>query len=395
MSMLRLIASTALMNLQGLPRRRLNALVMIVSIAGAVAVFCGVLAMNAGLDGAMRDAGRPDRALVLRAGSTVEIASAISLDDLRAIRNSTQVRKAADGTLLITAEAVGPITLVEKAGGLEVNGTIRGVGPEILAVRPEIHLVAGRMFEPGKFEVVVGRQALEQFRGLGLGGQVAAYGAQWKIVGVFAAQGSMRESELMADATVVMDVSHRPMFQNVTAVLPDAAAVAGFKQAIAANPSIAMDVFSEPEFLQRESQNLNSLLGFMAYVMGGIMALGAMFVAINAMYSSIDDRRREIATLRALGFPPLVVVCSIVLESMLLALLGGALGAALAALVAGGRTVSTAVGADLRQLVFDVSMTPPVVLQGMAAALAIGALGGLIPALRAVRSQVVDDLRAI
>lgn len=395
MSMLRLIASTALMNLQGLPRRRLNALVMIVSIAGAVAVFCGVLAMNAGLDGAMRDAGRPDRALVLRAGSTVEIASAISLDDLRAIRNSTQVCKAADGTLLITAEAVGPITLVEKAGGLEVNGTIRGVGPEILAVRPEIHLVAGRMFEPGKFEVVVGRQALEQFRGLDLGGQVAAYGAQWKIVGVFAAQGSMRESELMADATVVMDVSRRPMFQNVTAVLPDAAAVTGFKQAIAANPSIAMDVFSEPEFLQRESQNLNSLLGFMAYVMGGIMALGAMFVAINAMYSSIDDRRREIATLRALGFPPLVVVCSIVFESMLLALLGGALGAALAALVAGGRTVSTAVGADLRQLVFDVSMTPPVVLQGMAAALAIGALGGLIPALRAVRSQVVDDLRAI
>lgn len=395
MSMLRLIASTALMNLQGLPRRRLNALVMIVSIAGAVAVFCGVLAMNAGLDGAMRDAGRPDRALVLRAGSTVEIASAISLADLRAIRNSTQVRKAADGTLLITAEAVGPITLVEKAGGLEVNGTIRGVGPEILAVRPEIHLVAGRMFEPGKFEVVVGRQALEQFRGLGLGGQVAAYGAQWKIVGVFAAQGSMRESELMADATVVMDVSRRPMFQNVTAVLPDAAAVTGFKQAIAANPSIAMDVFSEPEFLQRESQSLNGLLGFMAYVMGGIMALGAMFVAINAMYSSIDDRRREIATLRALGFPPLVVVCSIVFESMLLALLGGALGAALAALVAGGRTVSTAVGADLRQLVFDVSMTPPVVLQGMAAALAIGVLGGLIPALRAVRSQVVDDLRAI
>lgn len=395
MSMLRLIASTALMNLQGLPRRRLNALVMVVSIAGAVAVFSGVLAMNAGLDGAMREAGRPDRALVLRAGSTVEIASAISLDDLRAIRNSTQVRKAADGTLLITAEAVGPITLVEKAGGLEVNGTIRGVGPEVLAVRPEIRLLAGRMFQPGKFEVVVGRQALEQFRGLGLGGQVAAYGTQWKIVGVFAAKGSMRESELMADATVVMDVSRRPMFQNVTAVLPDAAAVTGFKQAIAANPSIAMDVFAEPEFLQRESQSLNGLLGFMAYVMGGIMALGAMFVAINAMYSSIDDRRREIATLRALGFPPLVVVCSIVLESALLALLGGALGAALAALVAGGRTVSTAVGADLRQLVFDVSMTPPVVLQGMAAALAIGVLGGLIPALRAVRSQVVDDLRAI
>jgi len=395
MRMLRLIAQAALMNLQGLSRRRLNALVMVVSIAGAVAVFSGVLAMNAGLDGAMRDAGRPDRAIVLRAGSTVEIASAISLDDVRAIQNSTQVRKNADGTVLLTAEAVGPITLVEKSSGLEVNGTIRGVGPEVLAVRPEIELVAGRMFEPGKFEVVVGRQAMEQFQGLALGGQVAAYGTQWKIVGVFAARHSMRESELMADATVVMDVSRRPMFQNVTVVLPDAAGVAGFKQAVAANPAIAMDVFSEPEFLQRESRSLNGLLGFMAYVMGGIMALGAMFVAINAMYSSIDDRRREIATLRALGFPPLVVVGSIVVEAALLALLGGALGAALAALVAGGRTVSTAVGADLRQLVFDVSMTPSVVLQGIAAALAIGVVGGLVPAIRAVRSQVVDDLRAI
>ncbi|SDY57063.1 putative ABC transport system permease protein [Lysobacter sp. yr284] len=395
MHKLRLIAQAALMNLQGLSRRRLNALVMVVSIAGAVAVFSGVLAMNAGLDGAMRDAGRPDRAIVLRAGSTVEIASAISLDDLRAIQNSTQVRKNADGTVLLTAEAVGPITLVEKSSGLEVNGTIRGVGPQVLAVRPEIKLVAGRMFEPGKFEVVVGRQAMEQFQGLSLGGQVAAYGTQWKIVGVFAAQHSMRESELMADATVVMDVSRRPMFQNVTVVLPDAAGVAGFKQAVAANPSIAMDVFSEPEFLQRESRSLNGLLGFMAYVMGGIMALGAMFVAINAMYSSIDDRRREIATLRALGFPPLVVVSSIVVEAALLALLGGALGAVLAALVAGGRTVSTAVGADLRQLVFDVSMTPSVVLQGFAAALAIGVIGGLVPAIRAVRSQVVDDLRAI
>jgi putative ABC transport system permease protein len=395
MHSLKLILSTAMMNLRNLSRRRLNALVMILSIAGVVAVFSGVLAMNAGLDDAMRDAGRPDRAVVLRAGSTVEIASAISREEMDIIRNSTTVRKSPDGTPLIIGEAVAPLTLIEKRSGMEVNGTIRGVGPEIMAVRPEMRIVSGRMFNPGKFEIVVGQQALQQFEGLKLGGELSAYNTKWKIVGIFTANRSIRESELMAGDSVVMEVSQRPMFQNVTVVLPDVSSIVAFKKAIAANPAIAMDVFTESEFLQRESQSLNGLLHFMAYVMGGIMALGAVFVAINAMYSSVDDRRREIATLRALGFPSVVVVASIVAESALLALGGGALGALVAWAVVNGSTVSTAVGADLRQLVFDVAMTPAVILKGLGAALVIGIFGGAIPAARSIRSQIVDDLRAI
>jgi putative ABC transport system permease protein len=285
--------------------------------------------------------------------------------------------------------------LIEKRTGMEVNGTLRGVGPEILAVRPEIQIVAGRMFEPGQFELVVGQQALEQFDGLKIGGEITAYQTQWKIVGVFAAGRSIRESELMADAGVVMNVTHRPMFQNVTIVFSSVAAYDSFKRVLTSNPAVAMEVFTEAEFLQRESRSLNGLLRFMAYVMGGIMALGAVFVAINAMYSSIDDRRREIATLRAIGFPAMVVVSSIVAEASLLALAGGLLGAFVAWLIANGHTVSTAVGVDLRQLVFDVAMTAPVVLEGLGAALVIGIIGGLIPAVRAIKSQVVDDLRAI
>lgn len=395
MHSLKLMLTVALMNLRGLSQRRMNALVMVVSIAGVVAVFSGVLAMNAGLDDAMRDAGRADRAIVLRAGATVEIASAISREEMNIIQNSTDVRRGADGMPLIMGEAVAPLTLIEKRTGMEVNGTIRGVGPEVMAVRPEIKIVAGRMFEPGKFEIVVGQQALEQFEGLKLDGDISAYKANWKVVGVYTADQSVRESELMTDASVIMNVSQRPMFQNVSVVLPSESAFARFKKAMAANPGIAMDVFTEPEFLQRESQSLNALLRFIAYVMGGIMALGAVFVAINAMYSSIDDRRREIATLRALGFPPVVVVTSIVVESALLALAGGVLGAAVAWAIANGSTISTAVGGDLRQLVFDVAVTPAVVLKGLGAALAIGVLGGLIPAVRSISSQVVDDLRAI
>lgn len=312
-----------------------------------------------------------------------------------AIRNAADARRSTDGVPLIDAEAAAPLTLIEKRSGMEVNGTLRGVGPQILAVRPEIRIVSGRMFEPGKLELVVGQQALRQFEGLEPGSELAAYRTKWKIVGVFTADRSVRESELMADADIVMNVSQRPAFQNVTVVLPDAATFESFKRVLAASPAVAMDVFTEPEFLRRESQSLNGLLHFMAYVMGGIMALGAVFVAINAMYASIDDRRREIATLRAIGFPAVVVVGSIVAEAALLALAGGLLGALAAWLIVNGNTVSTAVGGDLRQLVFEVAMTPPVVLKGLAAALAIGVVGGLIPAMRSIRSQVVADLRAV
>lgn len=395
MNSIRLMLSATLMNLQSLPRRCMNSLVMIISIAGVAAVFSVVLSMNAGLDAAMRDSGNPDRAIVLRAGSTVEISSAISPEDLTVIRNAAEARKGADGAPLINAEAVAPLTLIEKRSGMEVNGTLRGVGPQILAVRPEIEILAGRMFEPGKLELVVGQQALKQFEGLKLGDEITAYRTKWKIVGVFAADRSVRESELMSDAGVVMNVSQRPAFQNVTVVLPNAAAFDSFKKILTSSPAVAMDVFTEPEFLLRESQSLNGLLHFMAYVMGGIMALGAVFVAINAMYSSVDDRRKEIATLRAIGFPPLVVVSSIVAEATLLALIGGLVGAFAAWLIVSGNTVSTAVGGDLRQLVFEVVMTTPVVLKGLGAALAIGIIGGLIPAVRSIRSQVVADLRTI
>ncbi|MBN6151039.1 ABC transporter permease [Xanthomonas sp. AmX2] len=395
MHSLKLMLAATLMHLQGLSRRRVNALVMVVSVAGVVAVFSVVLAMNAGLDAAMRDSGNPDRAVVLRAGSTVEIASAISHEDLTLIRNAADARRGADGVPLINAEAAAPLTLIERRSGMEVNGTLRGVGPQILAVRPEIRIVEGRMFEPGKLELVVGRQAARQFEGLEPGGEIAAYRTRWKIVGVFSAGRSVRESELMSDAEVVMNISQRPMFQNVTVVLPNAAAFGAFRRVLAASPAVAMDVFTEPEYLLRESQSLNGLLHFMAYVMGGIMALGAVFVAINAMYSSVDDRRREIATLRALGFPALVVVGSIVAEAMLLSLAGGSLGALAAWAIVNGNTVSTAVGGDLRQLVFEMAMAPPVLLKGLGAALAIGCVGGLVPAVRSIRSQVVDDLRAI
>lgn len=392
---IRLLAAIVGMNLRSLPQRRANAFVMVLSIAGVVAIFAGALAMSAGLNGAMRDSGRSDRVIVLRAGSVAEITSAITREQVKTIESIAEIKADANGLPLVAGEAVAPLTLVEKGTGMEVNGTLRGVGRQTFAVRPEIRIVAGRAFAPGKYEVVVGSRALSQFDGLALGDELHAYETRWKVVGVFTARESFRESELVTDADVLMSVSHRPVFQNVTAVLNSARSFGSFRRVLAANPSLSMDVFPESEFLSRESASLNRLLTFMAYVMGGIMALGATFVALNATYSSVNDRRREIATLRAVGFAPAVVMSAIVAEALLLALIGGLLGAFVAWVAFNGNTMSTTVGLDVHQLVFNISVTLPVVLIGLAAAIGIGALGGILPAIHSLRTPVAVDLRAV
>jgi putative ABC transport system permease protein len=383
------------LNLKSLRERPTNAIVMILSIAGVVTVFSGALAMSAGLNGAMRDSGRQDRAMVLRSGSVAELTSSITRDELKQLEGIGGIKVGGNGQPLIVGEAVASLTLLEKGTHAEVNGTLRGVGPQFFAVRPEIRIVSGRANQPGKNEIIVGQEALRQFEGLALGGKLDAYRTQWDIVGVYTAGKSFRETELVADAEVVMNVSGRPVFQNVTAVLQSPGTFDSFKRVITNNPGLAMDVFREPEFLSRESSSLNHLLAFMAYVMGGIMALGATFVALNATYSNINDRRREVATLRALGFAPAVVVSSIVLEALLLALVGGALGALLAWLAFNAKSMSTSVGADVHQLVFSITVTLPVVATGILAALVIGVIGGLPPAVRTLSRPVAEDLRAI
>jgi putative ABC transport system permease protein len=392
---LSLLLSIVSVNLRSLPERPTNAIVMILSIAGVVAVFSGALAMSAGLNGAMRDAGRQDRAVVLRSGSTAEITSAITRDQVKQLEGIGGIKTDDKGRPLFVGEAVASLTLVEKGTHAEVNGTLRGVGPAFFAVRPEIRIVRGRANEPGKNEIIVGQEALRQFAGLELGGKLDAYRTQWDIVGVFSADRSFRESELVTDAEVLMNVSGRPAFQNVTAVLQSPATFESFKRVISSNPGFSMEVFREPEFLSRESSSLNRLLAFMAYVMGGIMALGATFVALNATYSSINDRRREVATLRALGFAPAIVMCSIVIEALLLSLVGGTVGAMLAWLAFNDKSMSTAVGADVHQLVFNIAVTLPVIANGLLGALVIGIIGALPPAARTLSRPVADDLRAI
>lgn len=385
-----------LIGLSTLPRRSGPALVMIISIAGVIAVLASVLAVVRGLSGAMEDSGRPDRAIVLRIGSSGEITSVIERDQVRLIADAPGVLVRPDGHPVISAEAMSPLNLVEKNSGADVNVTLRGMTQEGFDVWPEMKIVAGRRFKPGVNELIVGKVAAAQFGGLQVGQTLSLYNSEWPIVGIFESNGSSRESELISDAETVMAASQRNNFQNVTVRLRSPADFETFRQALAQIPSLNVAVTSERDFLKRQSATLDTLLHFIAYIMGGIMATGAVFVAINAMYSAVNNRRREIATLRALGFTPASIAPTIVVESAVLALIGGLIGAVLAWVFFNGTSTSTSIGSDIsRQLVFSLRVDGRVLLVSFAWALGIGALGGVLPAIRALRSPVTVALRAM
>lgn len=381
------------MGLRGLPSRFGNSLVIVIGIAGVVAVLVSVLAMSTGFRKTVANTGAEDRAIVLRGGSNAELSSALSREQAQTIIEAEAVQRDEGGRPLASAEAVVIVNLPTRADGSDANVTLRGVGPQGLALRPEITLVEGRLFESAVREVIVGRAALAQFEGLSLGGQVDFRDSAWTVVGIFESGGDARESELIADAETVLSAYRRNGFQSVTARLVEPAAFDAFKTALTTDPTLSVDVQRERDYYAEQAQQLTRLLDFLAVFVGGIMAVGAMFGALNTLYSAVSARSLEIATLRAIGFSAGPVVVSVMVEALLLALLGGVLGALLAALLFNGNVVNT-LGSNFSQVVFQLDVSPALIQLGVVWALVIGAIGGLLPALRAARLPVVTALRA-
>jgi putative ABC transport system permease protein len=394
MKLFRQIAAVTAMNLRSLPQRAGTSLVIVVGIAGVVAVLTSVLAMSTGMIKTMKNAGRDDRAIVLRNGSASEVGSAINRDSLHLIVDAAGIKRDAAGKPILSAEALRLINIYKKSDGAQVNVLVRGVGPQILKLRPEIRLTAGRMFNPAVNEVIVGKAAAAQYRGLALGDRVTTRGATWTIVGVFTTGGDSRESELMADADTLLAAGRRGSYQSITVMLESPAAYPRFKDSVTSNPGLAMDVFREREYFQRSSENISRVISFVAYVIGGIMAVGAIFGALNTMYSAVSERLREIATLRAIGFGATAMVVSVLVEALLLAGIGGVIGSGLAWLFFNGNTVSTG-GTATGQLIFDLSVSAQLMVVGILWACIIGLIGGLFPAIRAARLPVATALRAI
>ena len=387
------LAITAL-NLKTLPTRFWSSLVVVLGVAGVVGVVVSVLAMVTGLADSMQHAGHDDRAIVLRGGSDTEMSSTLARDAVVTILDAPGIRHEPDGRPIGSAEAVLIVSRPMRNGGTDANVTLRGIGLEGRALRPEIHLAEGRWFKPGLHELVVGRGAQRQFAGLDLGSHVTLRDSDWTVVGVFASDGDVHESEILADADTVTAAWQHPLFQSVTVQLDSPAAFSAFKDALTTNPQLSVEVRRETDYLSKLSESLTTVMNLIARVVGSIMAVGATFGALNTMYSAVSARTQEIATLRAIGFSGLPIVASVLAEALTLSILGGSLGAVLAWLFFNGHGVN-ALGGNFTQLVFRLTVTPGLMVQGIAWAVAIGLIGGLFPALRAARLPVTAALRTL
>ncbi|HKQ45818.1 MAG TPA: ABC transporter permease [Rhizomicrobium sp.] len=392
--MLEQIVAVTVMNLKTLHTRAWSSLVIIMGVAGVVGVLVSVLAMATGLIASMDHAGRADRVIILRGGSDTETSSLLSRAAVVTILDAPGVHRDGAGKIIGSAESVTVLARPMRKGRTDANVTLRGIGDQGLALRPEIRLAEGRWFKPGLHELVVGRAAQKQFLGLEIGDHVSLSGSQWRIVGVFTSDGDTHESEVLTDAVTVLSALRRTMFQSVTVLLDSPDAFAAFKRALTTNPQLSVEARREPEYFAKTSSNLTTITHFVAYVVGSIMAVGAVFGALNTMYSAVSARSVEIATLRAIGFGGLPVVVSVLVEASLLSLLGGVLGAGLAWIFFDGNGVS-ALGAGFTQLVFHLAVTPALMVQGVVWAVLIGLFGGLLPALRAARLPIIDVLRSI
>lgn len=386
-------AAITAMNLRSIPQRVGTSWVIVIGIAVTVAVLVSVLAMVDGFSKTLANTGRADRAIVLRGGSVAELSSTISRDNTITIMDAPGVKKDADGKPIASAEMVAVVALPQRKTGTAANVTVRGVGAKSFELRPEIHMVAGRMFQPAVRELIVGRSALSQFKGTDIGSHITFRNTDWTVVGEFESGGDAHESELMGDIETVLSAFRRNLFQSVTVLLDSPAAFAAYKDKLTTDPTLTVDVKREPEYYAEQSKQLNKLLNFLAFGVGSIMAVGAIFGALNTMYSAVSARALEIATLRAIGFGSGAVVVSVFVEALLLSLVGGVAGAAAAWVFFNGNTVNT-LGANFTQVVFHLSVSPHLLVSGIVWACFIGIFGGLFPAIRAARLPVAAALRA-
>jgi putative ABC transport system permease protein len=395
MSILTEIAAVSVMNIRSLPQRIGSSSVVVIGIAGVVAVLISVLAMSTGLVKTLENTGPDNRAIVVSTGANVELFSVLTSEETLAIADSPGIQKGPDGRALASPETLMIVNLFKRDGS-EAGAPLRGMTQQGFAVHPEIVMASGRVFRPGVAELIVGKSAQRLYRGLNIGSQVKLRATAWTVVGTFQTGGSSHESELMADSQTLNSAYQRGnVSQSVLVVVDPHAGFNAFKDSITTNPQLQVDVATEKDFGTQESDQISSILSIVAYVVGGIMAVGAIFGALNTMYSTVSARSREIATLRAIGFGPVSVVVSVFVEALLLALVGGVCGASIAWVLFNGHSVDTLGSGTGGQLAFDLAVTPGLVALGIVWACFIGVIGGLFPAIRAARLPVATALGAV
>ena len=393
MNWLSQIFSVALFSLRTIPERKGAAATAAIGIAGVVAVLVGVLAIAEGFRHAMTVSGSPDVAIVMRSGADSEMTSGLARDETRVIADAPGIARNAQGPLA-SAELFVIIDLPKRSTGTDANVPLRGIESQAFDVRGNVRMVQGRRFERGKNEIIVGAGAARAFAGLDLDRDIRVGQNTWHIVGIFTAGGGVAESEIWSDAAVLQPAYHRnDSFQSVYARLHSAAAFQEFKDALTTNPQLKVKVSRLSDFYAEQSTMVIEFISTIGVFIAAMMALGALFAALNTMYSAVAARTREIATLRALGFGSMPVIVSVLVESLVLAIGGGAFGALCAYLVFNGYTATTMNFQTFSQVTFAFAVTPQLLVRAIIWAAALGLVGGLFPAIRAVRLPIASGLR--
>jgi len=383
-------------NVRSIAARWKTTIVSILGITGTVGVFVAMLAMARGFQATLIASGSSANSIVRRAGASSEMDSGVSLDQARVIADAPQVARNNNGVPLSSPELVVIGAFPLQSSGTDANVQIRGMTPLVLEVRPSVKIDKGRFFEAGLAELVVGSNAVRTYQGLDLGTTVSFGGQDWKVVGIFNAGGSAFDSEIWCDHTVLAQTFNRPnnVFSSITARLNSPTDFDAFKDALTSDPRLTVQVEREAEYYARQSQMVSTLIRVLGFLVAFVMAIGAVFGALNTMYSAVAARAREIATMRALGFGGGSVILSFMFESLLISLIGGILGC-IAVLPLNGFTAGTMNWQTFSHLAFAFRVTPNLLLAGIMFALFMGFVGGVLPAIRAARLQVAHALREL
>lgn len=394
-ALLRQVLAVTAMNLRALPQRAGSAAVSVIGIGGVVAVLVGVLSISEGFRAALALAGREDIAIVLRGGSNDELSSGLTLAAVRHVLDSPGVVQGPSGPLA-SPELFVIVDVPMKSTGTEANVPFRGVGPNAAAIRRDFRIVEGRYFNRGRGEVVVGRSAAGQFNGMRVGEALQVGSHAWQIVGVFEDGGSVSESEIWTDAAELQGAYNRgTSFQSVRLRLPGPGQIEALEHHLKADPRFNLAVRTERRFYADQSSLLVTVVRTVGAMIALLMGAGAVFAALNTMYSAVATRTREIATLRALGFSGLPVVVSVLVEALLLGLAGGIIGGIIAYLGFNGFQASTMNWQSFTQVSFAFAVTPAILVTGVVYALLLGLVGGLLPGIRAARLPVIQGLREL
>jgi putative ABC transport system permease protein len=382
-------------NFRSIRVRWTSTIVAVIGIAGTVGVFVAMLSLARGFKATLVASGSPGNVLVLRAGSPSEMMGGVTLDTVRIVQDAPGVARDASGPL-VTQEVVGVMPFPLISTGTDANTQVRGVSPNVLNIRTFVKVAEGRMFQPGLSELIVGKNASKSYQGLTLGNTVNFGGGHWKVVGIFDAGGSAFDSEVWCDERILNEVMKRPpnVFQSVTVHLTSPDAFQQFKDAVTSDPRLNVDVTREIDYYAKQSTTMTRLITVLGGLVAAIMAIGAVFGALNTMYSAVSERGREIATMRAVGFSSSNVILSFLFEALLISFVGGVLGC-LAVLPLNGLTTTTMNFQTFSNLAFAFKITFDLLLMGVLFAFVMGVLGGLIPAVRAAVRPVAIALREL